>query len=250
MRDHKLTISGLTRNSGMAMPLRQRGAVLIFSLIVLLIMTVLAISGMGNSTLEQRMAGNYSQSITAFQAAEQGLRIAEQWMYKKYKNDPDILDMDDSAWWFRGTSEDDGLYTAIDSHPDSAKVCAGKVDCEFNPRDEKQWCSDMANAACKLPKGFIALSDSSTESKSLYDVKLSSIGEDIDGDNEIDTVAKQPQFIIEYVGPTGIPAKNITLGTSQGGDEPPLHAFRVTVIAWGQDTSTRHVLQSHVVLPL
>jgi Tfp pilus assembly protein PilX len=196
------------------------------------------------------MAGNYSQSITAFQAAEQGLRIAESWMYTKYENDPDLVDMDESSWWFRATGATDGLYTAIDSHPDNAKVCAGNDDCEFNPRDEDQWCSDMADAVCKLPKGFITLSDSPATPEPLHGVNLSSIGEDVDGDGVIDTVAKQPQFIIEYVGPADMKAKPITLGPSSGSGAVPLHAFRITVIAWGQDASTRHVLQSHVVLPL
>ena len=226
----------------------QKGAVLIFALIVLLVMTVLAISGMGNSTLEQRMAGNYSQSMTAFQAAEQGLRIAEEWLYTKLDSDTTFQNMDASGWWFKQTGTTDGLYTTMYSHDDAAKVCGGDDTCEFDPRDESQWCTDGGDPNCKLPKGFIQLSSDTGTQTSLHGENLSSVGEDLNGDGTIDTVAKQPQIIIEYVGPAGQKAKNITFGTTSIG--APIQAFRITVIAWGQDASARHVLQSHVVLPL
>jgi type IV pilus assembly protein PilX len=229
-------------------PVRQRGAVLIFALIILLVMTVLVVSGAGNSVLEQRMATNYARSITAFQAAEQSLRVAEGWLYNKLANDAVFQNMDSSSWYFTDTTTPDGLYTAIDSHSDGAKVCAGNEDCEFDPRDEDQWCSDMGNVSCRLPKGFITLSDSVGSSTSLHGVALSSVGQDIDDDGTIDSVAKQPQFIIEYVGPAGLRAQNITLGTTS--ISAPIHAFRITVIAWGPDESARHVLESHVILPL
>lgn len=238
----------LPGNSGMPAPARQRGAVLIFALIVLLVMTVLAVSGVGNSTLEQRMAGNYTQSVSSFQAAEQALRVAEEWMYTKLANDSDFRDLEATAWWFKDTSTTDGLYTTIDSHGDNAKVCAGDDNCEFNPRDEAQWCSDMSDPNCRLPKGYIELSDSVGSETTLHSVSLSSIGQDTDGDGTIDTVAHEPRFIIEYVGPAGLRARNITLGTTS--ISAPIHAFRITVLAWGRDESVRTVLQSHVILPL
>ena len=226
----------------------QKGAVLIFALIVLLVMTVLAISGVGNSTLEQRMAGNYSQSMTAFQAAEQGLRIAEQWLEAKRAGDTTFQNMDAADWWFKQTGTMDGLYTTMYTHTDDAKVCGGDVGCEFDPRDESQWCSDGGDPNCRLPKGFVTLSGSTGSSASLHGTNLSSVGEDLDGDGTIDTVARPPQFIIEYVGPTGEKARVLTLGVKT--IKAPHQAFRITVIAWGQDASARHVLQSHVVLSL
>ncbi len=229
-------------------PERQRGAVLIFALILLLVMTVLAISGVGNSTLEQRMAGNYSQSVTAFQSAEQALRVAEEWLYDRLANDAVFQDMSSSAWYFKDTTLTDGLYTAISADPDNAKVCAGNQDCEFDPRDEAQWCSDMGNVECRLPKGFVTLSNNVGTQTSLHGVALPSVGHDLDGDGTIDSVAKQPRFIIEYIGPSGQWAKPITLGVKNLSS--PIHAFRITVMAWGHEDSVRHVLESHVILPL
>jgi type IV pilus assembly protein PilX len=57
-------------------PLRQRGAALVVGMILLLVLTVLAISGMNTSTLELQMAGNVQYSENAFQAAETGVERA------------------------------------------------------------------------------------------------------------------------------------------------------------------------------
>jgi len=51
----------------------QKGAVLIVSLVVLVLVTLLAISTVNSATLLQRMAGNTQGLNSAFQAAENGL---------------------------------------------------------------------------------------------------------------------------------------------------------------------------------
>jgi type IV pilus assembly protein PilX len=56
---------------------RQRGAVLVVSLILLLVMTILALAISQSSRMEERMTGNSRDSDLAFQAAEAGLRGAE-----------------------------------------------------------------------------------------------------------------------------------------------------------------------------
>jgi type IV pilus assembly protein PilX len=55
---------------------RQRGAALIMSMVILLILTILGISTMGTASLEEKMSGNTQESIRAFQAAESGLNDA------------------------------------------------------------------------------------------------------------------------------------------------------------------------------
>ena len=60
-----------------AMAIRQRGAVLVVSLLILLVMTVLGVAAMGTTTLQERMANNNRQQQVAFQAAEAALRAAE-----------------------------------------------------------------------------------------------------------------------------------------------------------------------------
>ncbi|MCI0506014.1 MAG: PilX N-terminal domain-containing pilus assembly protein [Gammaproteobacteria bacterium] len=58
----------------------QSGSVLIISLIVMLILTILGVSGMKSSVLEEKMAGNMRDGQLAFQAAEATLREAEQYI--------------------------------------------------------------------------------------------------------------------------------------------------------------------------
>jgi len=55
---------------------RQRGIALIMSLVILLILTILGISAMGTSSLEQKMSGNIQEGTHAFEAAESGLNEA------------------------------------------------------------------------------------------------------------------------------------------------------------------------------
>lgn len=55
----------------------QRGAALIVSLVILLVMTVLSVSIVKMSTFEEKMAGNLRDRQLAFEAAEAALRSAE-----------------------------------------------------------------------------------------------------------------------------------------------------------------------------
>ena len=57
----------------MRLPARERGAALIVGLVLLLVLTIFAITGMSSSTLELTMAGNAQFSENAFQAAESAI---------------------------------------------------------------------------------------------------------------------------------------------------------------------------------
>lgn len=61
---------------------KQRGSVLIISLLIMLVLTILGVSGMKTSLLEEKMAGNLRDSQLAFQAAEATLKQAEQYIEK------------------------------------------------------------------------------------------------------------------------------------------------------------------------
>ncbi len=58
----------------------QQGAVLITSLIVLLLLTIIGVSSMRSSIMEEKMAQNTRNHLVAFEAAESGLRAADQWI--------------------------------------------------------------------------------------------------------------------------------------------------------------------------
>ena len=62
-------------------PSRQLGATLLVAMIFLVILTLLGLSAMRVTTLEERMSGNARDHDLAFQAAESGLLSAEQYLY-------------------------------------------------------------------------------------------------------------------------------------------------------------------------
>lgn len=55
----------------------QRGSVLILALLILVVMTILGVSSMSGTSLEQKMAGNFRDRQIAFNAAETALADAE-----------------------------------------------------------------------------------------------------------------------------------------------------------------------------
>lgn len=61
-------------------PTKQTGSVLIIALIMMVVLTMLGVTGMKSSVLEEKMAGNLRDSQLAFQAAEATLREAEQFI--------------------------------------------------------------------------------------------------------------------------------------------------------------------------
>ena len=58
----------------------QRGAVLIVSLVMLLVITLIAVSSMQGTVLEEKMAGNTKDRNLAFQTTESGIREAENYI--------------------------------------------------------------------------------------------------------------------------------------------------------------------------
>lgn len=67
---------------------RQAGAALVVGLLLLLVLTILAISGVNSSSLNLLMAGNTQYSQNAFQAAESGIETAI--AKNKFNPDPSL----------------------------------------------------------------------------------------------------------------------------------------------------------------
>ena len=66
----------------------QKGAVLVVVLAILIVLTLLGITSMTTTTLEEKMAGNAKDANLAFQAAESALRGGESWLWKR-ADEPD-----------------------------------------------------------------------------------------------------------------------------------------------------------------
>jgi len=82
---------------------RQKGSVLLVSLIMLLLLTLIAVGGMQGTILQERMTGNLRDRDLAFQAAEAALREAEELV----RDDPDSGDY---------AENDDGFYEVNDDN--------------------------------------------------------------------------------------------------------------------------------------
>lgn len=59
---------------------QQQGAVLAVSLIMLLLLTMVGITGMQTTSLEEKMAGNTNNLNLSFEASETALRVGEQFL--------------------------------------------------------------------------------------------------------------------------------------------------------------------------
>jgi type IV pilus assembly protein PilX len=86
----------LNRHNRYARPRKQKGAVLVFCLVFLAILTVMGVSGMETTILEERMSGNMRDYNLAFQAAESALKAGEAWLILQPPNLP-IVSADGST---------------------------------------------------------------------------------------------------------------------------------------------------------
>ncbi len=72
-----------------ATPLKQQsGVVLVISLVMLLLLTLIGLTGMQTTTLEEKMAGNKRNHNIAFQAAESALVVVEKSLEIPDPNNP------------------------------------------------------------------------------------------------------------------------------------------------------------------
>lgn len=89
-----------------ASALRERGAVLIVALVMLLLLTVIGLAGMQDSNLQESMAGNMRDRNIAFQVAEAGLRAGENELRKATITAPVTSPVarpgDPCFWWSCG----------------------------------------------------------------------------------------------------------------------------------------------------
>ena len=88
---------------------KQQGSVLIISLLLLIVTTLLGLSSMNNTIMEEKMAGNLRQQNLALQSSESTLREAEAWLAGLNKNTrPDADDSSGSLIWIKDAPEGNG----------------------------------------------------------------------------------------------------------------------------------------------
>lgn len=98
-------------------PARERGAVLIVGLMLLLVLTLLGVTAMHNALLEQKMAGNVQDASAAWQAAEAALRDGELFLQQ-----PEVPEFDGTGGLYPppGSPPDPPRWTTVDWQSDRA----------------------------------------------------------------------------------------------------------------------------------
>lgn len=94
---------------------RQGGAVLIVSLILLVVMTLLGLSSMSTTSLQEKMAANSQEGTRAFQAAESGLAIGYNQLIERKSVDSFVItptDIDADGYTAHSTKVDFVVWTA------------------------------------------------------------------------------------------------------------------------------------------
>lgn len=193
----------------------QTGATLIVALVILGVMTILAVSTMKSSTLQERMANNSRQKLIADNAAESALREAEQWLFSEVNSVNRISDH-----FFSTPTQ--GCYADRDL-PSIAQISGDRV----------------ADSIADLSDDDLWLADTDTSRSTL----------DLNEDWDDGDWARTPRVVIEILGPVKA-GENKKGGTAQNLDgemSQPLTGpwvFRITAIGWSKNPDIYSVLQT------
>ncbi len=245
--------------------INQQGAILVVALLFLLIMTILGVSGMSSSFMEEKMVGNSLSREKAFQAAEGTLRYAENWLAESGNKDTVLQEICASA-----TNPNDTCNAAYDASQNDAKIvdddlgdaCANGY---CTPR-EQDWnydktathdCSDAAY----IPERWESCASGTAAVGNNLNL-FSSVGLHQEYPTSIVGTLQVPRFIIEFLGyrvPDDTTGACDLVGSDGVNDTPPESAhwpfcdddpayFRVTALGYGGTANTRVMLQSTVVV--
>lgn len=95
-------------------PAQQQGVALFVGLIMLLLLTILATTGMQTTSLEEKMAGNMRDRNLAFQAAESALVAGENYLNGLTPTQLDNFDCDKKKGFYPCAGVTDPVWETID----------------------------------------------------------------------------------------------------------------------------------------
>lgn len=211
----------MKRSNGMATHRggsRQRGAILVVGLIVLLLMTLLGLSIMGGNAVEEKMAGNERDRQIAFQAAEAALREGER------------LIVQTNAW-----------QTRVNDSCTNGFCKAKKLDANYAASIGASSCS-----ASNLEERWVDI-PGCTGSRNVWSTANRHRSYTTSAFSEVNA---QAMYIIELVGNSIEPPNDITTCPNVMTSDICPDVFRVTAVGIGGTSATRVVLQSTYKKPL
>lgn len=194
----------------MNMPLcrnRQNGVALIMSLVMLLILTILGVSSVQTTSLQERMSRNATDANMAFQAAESAVEEAEGY-----------LETVSSLLPFE-TANTEGRYNSADEAGDGP-LDFGDFNWVVNVNDPDQ------QTDCAPPAGF--------EDRDCVIVT-----------NTIDGVAAQPRYVVEFIKTVVSDEDLLNLDNIGGGSGAGrTQIFRITAYGTGGTAAARVMIQT------
>lgn len=204
-------------HGGRRLPRRQRGVVLVVSLIFLVLLTILAISASTRSLLQERMAGGLRNSQLAETAAENALRGAE--------------------WKLWTVGSQGGISCGSTVITDCYVYSPGSPITTVDKfRTSAGWVTDGSAEY----KGF----DGSLDYTKLDGSKLSS------DEKLIAALAHNPRYLIEDLGeesPPGVGGQHesgATSSTNTGAGNPSTHIYRITARGVGASENVVRMAES------
>lgn len=168
---------------------QQHGSALIVALVFLLAMTLIGVTAMRDTTQQESMAGNVRQRNLAFQAAEAGLRSAEQFLFS---NRPAISIFTNTAGLYQLNNANRPVWVGTESNgqgpcPSSGGSCPGYTGTLINLSQSPQYFIESmpirlpAEAGTAVPedlshfrvtsRGFGGTSDAIVVLRSIYRIR-------------------------------------------------------------------------------
>lgn len=145
---------------------KERGAILVVSLLMLLMLTIIGVASIKTTTIQERMAGNLRDRELAFQAAEAALSIGERYIISK---------MEGAPGWVDSLSGGTGSCTP------SSGIC--KTGTVFNPFTDTNWDGSLSINDQTVLTALGGIDSADLELKSTDSLNLT-----------------MPQFVIQKVG--------------------------------------------------
>lgn len=222
--------------------IKQKGAALLISMIMLFLLTILGITSMSSTVMEEKMAGNSKDREIAFQAAEAALRAGER-----------EVEANDSirTLVFYSNGVDDG-DTAADNDGDT---CTDGF-CTPSYQDENYDVNDRkCTTSGHIPDRWMDCDSGSAAAGNNLDV-WNTAGRHIvypsaDGFSGSGIASQEPKYIIEfisYIDPLdGSPTACAPAVTTFPGCVTDPQLYRITALGYGGTSAARVLLQSTYV---
>jgi Tfp pilus assembly protein PilX len=198
---------------------RQKGAVLIVGLVILLVVTMIGVGGQQSTVLQERMAGNMRQNNIAFQAAEAALQAALSYIESQGLPIPATDSGTDLVWTSCTVARASSAAATVEEGGTVANDHACK---RFENTILKDWAKDVADVSA---------------GKTYGDVVKALTGES----SSIPHVVAAPRIYIEA---REEPISPDTQANSFG--QLITYYYTVTSIGFGENEQARAILQSTI----